>query len=75
MSVYAHLYGQHDYNKHPFVPIGMEALVHDKPHKQRTYAEHCRKAVGILTDDCKAFSLANGRERAPMNWVIRSLDD
>jgi hypothetical protein len=33
MSAYAHLYGQHDYNKHPFVPIGMEALIHDKPHK------------------------------------------
>jgi hypothetical protein len=31
--------------------------------------------VGILTADCKAFSLANGRERAPMNWVIKSLDD
>ncbi len=28
MSAYAHLYGQHDYNKHPFVPIGMETLVH-----------------------------------------------
>jgi hypothetical protein len=31
MFAYAHLYGQHNYNKHPFVPIGMEALVHDKP--------------------------------------------
>jgi hypothetical protein len=49
MSAYAHLYGQHDYNKHPFVPIGMEALVHDKPHKQRTYAEHCRKAFDLGT--------------------------
>jgi hypothetical protein len=47
MSVYAHLYRQHDYNKHPFVPIGMEALVHDKPHKQRTYAEHCRKHLSL----------------------------
>ena len=34
MSAYAHVYqGQHDYSKHPFVPIGMEALVHEKPHK------------------------------------------
>ncbi len=32
MSAYAHLYGQHNYNKHLFVPIGMKALVHDKPH-------------------------------------------
>jgi hypothetical protein len=49
MSAYAHLYGQHDYNKHPFVPIGVEALVHDKPHKRRTYAEHCRKAFVLGT--------------------------
>jgi hypothetical protein len=44
LSSYAHVYGHHDYNKHPFVPIGMEALVHNKPHKRCTYAEHCKKA-------------------------------
>ena len=49
MSAYAHLYGQHDYNKHPFVPIGMEALVHDKPQMRQTYAEHCRKAFVLGT--------------------------
>ena len=44
MSAYAHLYqSQHDYNKHPFVPIGMEALVHKKPHKRRSFAQHCKK--------------------------------
>ncbi len=54
MSEYAHLYGQHDYNKHPFVPIGMEALVHDKPRKQRTYSEHCRK-VFVLSTSTKHY--------------------
>jgi hypothetical protein len=44
LSAYAHVYGHHDYNKHPFVPIGMEALVRDKPYKWQTYAEHCKKA-------------------------------
>jgi hypothetical protein len=44
LSTYAHIYGHHNYNKHPFVPIGLEALVHDKPHKHQTYAEHCKKA-------------------------------
>jgi hypothetical protein len=44
LSAYAHVYEHHDYNWHPFVPISMEALVHDKPHKHRTYAEHCTKA-------------------------------
>jgi hypothetical protein len=33
LSTYAHIYGHHNYNKLPFVPIGMEALVHNKPHK------------------------------------------
>ena len=39
----------HDYNRHPFDPIGMEALVHDKPHKCRNYAEHCTKAYVLGT--------------------------
>ncbi|KAL3781993.1 hypothetical protein HJC23_013821 [Cyclotella cryptica] len=29
LSAYAHLYGHHDYNALPFVPIGMEALMLD----------------------------------------------
>jgi hypothetical protein len=50
MSAYAHVYqGQHDYNKHPFVPIGMELLVHIKPHKQQTNAQHCKKGYVIGT--------------------------
>ncbi len=48
-----HVYEHHDYNWHPFVPFSMEALVHDKPHKCRTYAEHCTKAfvLGMSTKD------------------------
>ena len=49
LSAYAHVYKQHGYNRHSFVPIGMEALVHDKPHKRRTYAEHCTKAFLLGT--------------------------
>jgi hypothetical protein len=44
LSAHVHIYGPHDYNKHPFVPIGMEALVHNKSHKRQTYTEHCKKA-------------------------------
>ncbi len=33
LSAYAHVYDHHNYNKHPFVLIGMEALVHNKSHK------------------------------------------
>ena len=35
ISSYAHVYGQHDYNAKPLVPIGMESLVHDKPDRQK----------------------------------------
>ena len=31
ISAYAHVYGQHNYDAAPFVPIGMETLVHEKP--------------------------------------------
>jgi hypothetical protein len=51
MSTYTHVYqGQHDYNKHPFVPIGMESLVLVKPHKRQTYAQHCNNGyvIGML---------------------------
>jgi hypothetical protein len=33
LSAYVHVYGHHDYNKHPFIPIRIEALVQDKSHK------------------------------------------
>ncbi len=50
MSAYVHVYqGQHDYNKHPFVPIGMELLVHVKLHKRQTYAQHCNKGYVVGT--------------------------
>ena len=38
ISYYTYVYGQHDYNAAPFVPIGMEYLVHDKPHRRKMFA-------------------------------------
>jgi hypothetical protein len=49
ISAYAHLYSHHDYNSHPFVPIGMEALVHDKPHRKKSFAQHCTKGFVLGT--------------------------
>jgi hypothetical protein len=46
---YAHVYSHHNYNRHPFVPIGMEALVHDQPHNRRLFAQHYRKAFVLGT--------------------------
>eukprot|EP00804_Cyclotella_cryptica_P000693 CCRYP_014696-RA/>CCRYP_014696-RA protein AED:0.40 eAED:0.26 QI:0/0/0/1/0/0/3/0/506 len=52
ISAYAHLYGPHDYNSVPFVPLGMEAPVHDKPNRHKTYAQHCSKGwvIGTSTE-------------------------
>eukprot|EP00804_Cyclotella_cryptica_P028355 CCRYP_016413-RA/>CCRYP_016413-RA protein AED:0.25 eAED:0.25 QI:0/0/0/1/1/1/3/0/885 len=49
ISSHTHLYGHHDYNAHPFVPLGMEALVHDKPHRHKSFAQHCTKGYVIGT--------------------------
>ena len=43
ISSHTHLYGHHDYNTNPFVPLGMEALVHDKTHHRKSFAQHCTK--------------------------------
>eukprot|EP00804_Cyclotella_cryptica_P008991 CCRYP_003100-RA/>CCRYP_003100-RA protein AED:0.31 eAED:0.29 QI:0/-1/0/1/-1/1/1/0/525 len=49
ISSHTHLYGHHDYNAHPFVPLGMEALVHDKPHRCKSFSQHCTKGYVIGT--------------------------
>eukprot|EP00804_Cyclotella_cryptica_P001885 CCRYP_007356-RA/>CCRYP_007356-RA protein AED:0.20 eAED:0.20 QI:0/-1/0/1/-1/1/1/0/768 len=49
ISSHTHLYGHHDYNTHPFVPLGMETLVHDKPHRRKSFAQHCTKGYVIGT--------------------------
>ena len=49
ISAYAQVYGQHDYDAAPFVPIGMETLVHEKPHRRRSFAEHCKKGYVLGT--------------------------
>jgi hypothetical protein len=62
---YAHVYGHHNYNRHPFVPIGIEALVNDQPHKRCSFAQHCRKAfvLGTSTEHyrCWKFWLVTTR--------------
>merc|ERR1712051_844018 len=49
ISAYAQVYGQHNYDAAPFVPIGMESLVHEKPLRRWTFAEHCKKRHVIGT--------------------------
>ena len=54
ISAYAYVYGLHDYNAEPFVPIGMETLVHDKTGRRKTFAEHCSK-VHVLGKSFKHY--------------------
>ena len=49
ISVYAHVYGPYDYNVAPFVPIGKEMLVHDKPKMRGEFADHCSKGFVLGT--------------------------
>ena len=49
ISYYAHVYGQHDYNTKPFIPIDMESLVNDKPNHRKTFAAHFRKGYILGT--------------------------
>jgi len=44
----------------------MEALVHDKPHKRRTYAEHCTKAfvLGTSTEHYRCWKFWTPTTRA-----------
>ena len=59
ISAYIHLYGPHNYNAAPFVPIGIETLVHNKPKRRGTFAEHCSKS----------FVLGNAFEHY-CSWII-----
>jgi hypothetical protein len=68
MSAYAHVYqGHHDYSKHPFVPIGMEALVHENPQKRRTFAQHCKKGYVLGT----SFEHTDAKQSG---WWTRTID-
>ena len=49
VSSYAHLYGQHDYNAHPLVPIGVQAEIHVMPDVRRSYSPHSVSGFNIGT--------------------------
>eukprot|EP00804_Cyclotella_cryptica_P028250 CCRYP_014606-RA/>CCRYP_014606-RA protein AED:0.44 eAED:0.44 QI:0/-1/0/1/-1/1/1/0/272 len=47
------------YNALPFVPLGMEALVHNKPTRCKTYAQHCSKGwvIGTSTEHYRCWKI------------------
>jgi hypothetical protein len=66
ISAYTHVYDHHNYNRHPFVPIGVEDLVHDRPHNRRLFAQHCKKAfvLGALTKHYRCWKFWSITTRA-----------
>ena len=57
-SAYVHLYGPHNYNVLPYVPIGMESLIHEKPTRCKTLSEHSKKKYLIVTS-CENYRCWN----------------
>ena len=43
VCTHTYLYGPHNYNAEPYVPLGMQALVYDKPNRRKSFAPHCSK--------------------------------
>ena len=66
ISTYTHLYGHHNYNAKPFIPIGMEALTHDKPHHRKTFAQHCSKGwvLGMSPEHYRCWTIWSKDTRA-----------
>ena len=50
ISAYAHVYKRHDYNAAPFLPIGMDLLVHNKPKRRDVFVEHFSKGCVLGTE-------------------------
>ena len=49
ISVYAHVYGPHDYNTAHFVPVGMKTLVHDKTKRRGKFVDYCSEVFVLCT--------------------------
>ena len=45
ISAFVYLYRPHNYNAQPFVPIGMEAMIHEKPSRQKPLHNTLSKAL------------------------------
>ena len=49
VSAYSHVHGHHNYNALPFVPIGMQTIVHEKSSKRGTWSQHGVKGYVLGT--------------------------
>ena len=51
MSAYAYLYGQHNYDRNPFAPLGCKVKAHMMPGTRETWAEHTASGYYIENSD------------------------
>jgi len=49
ISAYAHLHGQHDYNRHPLAPLGCAVEMHVQPDVRETWAAHSVSGFNVGT--------------------------
>ncbi len=49
ISAFAHVHGQHDYMKKPFMPIGCAVQIHVKPKSRRTWDTHTKAGFNLGT--------------------------
>ena len=49
VSAWAHLHGQHDFNRHPLAPLGIEVRSYVPPHKRKTWSVKSQKGHYIGT--------------------------
>ena len=47
VSAYTLINGVYDFNKNPFTPAAMKAIVHDRPDEQKSWAEHGSRGFSI----------------------------
>ena len=66
ISAYAHVYASHNSNAKPFVPIGMESLVHDNPRQRKLFEENCKKGyiLGTSFEHYRAWKIWMKASRA-----------
>ena len=59
ISAYAHLYGPHNYNKHPLAPMGTAVQMHEKPEQRKTWDKHSIDGwyVGTSFEHYRAFRI------------------
>ena len=59
IPAFAYLYGRHNYYAQPFVPIGMEAMIHDKTSRRKKFAQHCSKGfvLGLSPEHKRYWNL------------------